>query len=192
MKAKNAKTDRSYTHMHSAFDDIGPKTWMPVVNNSIEQWENFKKTLNMKRILSLGDWAYSIDSATHNINREAIINNRNTFAANLARFGQDEGIDVIDIDLEYPGAADVMVGVQPLGKTYLKFLNVKKKALGKDKSVSLSTSVLPVPHSIPSRSNRCFHRSHRLHDLRSPCQCDSDNPNTYDMCPEKCNRGYNK
>jgi hypothetical protein len=56
---------------------------------------------------------------------------------------QDEGIDGIDIGLKYPGAADIMVGCQPIGKTtdglnYLKFLIVMKKALGKDNSVSLA------------------------------------------------------
>jgi hypothetical protein len=63
---------------------------------------------------------------------------------------QDDGIDGIDIDLEYLGSADIMVGGQPIGKTtdslhYLKFLIVMKKDLGKDNSVSRSTSVLLVP-----------------------------------------------
>jgi GH18 family chitinase len=69
--------------------------------------------------------------------REAIINKRDTFAAHIAKYVQDG----IDIDLEYPGAADIMVGGQPIGKTtdglhYLKFLIVMKKDLGRDKCLS--------------------------------------------------------
>jgi hypothetical protein len=45
MKAKNANTDGSYTHMHWAFGDTKPKTWKPVVNDSTEQGENFKKKI---------------------------------------------------------------------------------------------------------------------------------------------------
>lgn len=143
MKAKNANTNSTYTHMHWAFSDIDPNTWKPVVNDSLKQWADFKKLPNMKRILSLGGWAYSTKPATYNIIRQAIINNRDIFAANLAKFVQDEGIDGIDINWEYPGAPDIMVGGQPIGKTtdgldYLKFLIVLKKALGKDKSVSIA------------------------------------------------------
>jgi hypothetical protein len=143
LKAKNANTDGSYTHMHWAFADIDPNTWKPVINDSAKQWEDFKKLPNMRRIISLGGWAYSTEPATYNIIRQAIINNRDTFASNLAKFVQDEGIDGIDIDWEYPGAPDIMVGGQPIGKTtdgldYLKFLIVLKKALGKDKSVSIA------------------------------------------------------
>lgn len=93
---------------------IDPKTWKPVVNYSAKQWEDFKKLPNMKRILSLGGWAYSTEPATYNIIREAIITNRDTFAANIAKFVQDKGIDGIDIDWEYPGAPDIMVGAQPI------------------------------------------------------------------------------
>jgi GH18 family chitinase len=37
--------------------------------------------------------------------RSAIINNRETFATNLAKFADEEGIDGIDIDWEYPGVS---------------------------------------------------------------------------------------
>ena len=40
--------------------------------------------------------------------RHAIINNRNIFAANVAQFAEDEGIDGIDIDSEYPGVGSTI------------------------------------------------------------------------------------
>lgn len=103
LKAKNANTDGTYTHMHWAFADIDPKTWKPILKDPKQQWADFKALSNVKRILSFGGWAYSTEPATFNIIRSAIINNRKAFASNLAQFVKDEGIDGIDIDWEYPG-----------------------------------------------------------------------------------------
>jgi GH18 family chitinase len=199
IKAKNANTDGSYTHMHWVFGDIEPKTWKPVVNEFTEQWEHFKKLPNMKRILSLGGWAYATEPATYNITREAIINNRNNFAANLAKFGQDEGIDGFDIDSNYPGAADIAVNSQPIGKTtdgldYIKFLIVLKKAVGKDKSVSLAA---PAPYwylrafPIDRIAASIDHIVYMIYGLHG--QWDYGSPNAYDLCPSgKCIRSYGK
>jgi hypothetical protein len=99
MSAKDANTDGSYTHMHWAFGLINPDTWMPMINESHrEQWEEFKALPNMKRIISFGGWAYSTEAATYGILREAIIQQKDPFTTNLARFVQEEGIDGIDID----------------------------------------------------------------------------------------------
>lgn len=88
--------------MHWGFADIDPNGWKPVINEGKDQWEDFKKLENMKRIISLGGWAYSTEPATYNIIRKAIIENREEFATNLAKFVNDEGIDGVDIDWEYP------------------------------------------------------------------------------------------
>jgi hypothetical protein len=199
MKAKNANTDGSYTHMHWAFADIDPNTWKPVINDSAKQWEDFKKLPNMKRIVSLGGWAASTEPATYNIIRQAIINNRDTFAANLAKFVQDEGIDGVDIDWEYPGAPDIMVGGSPIGKTtdgldYLKFLIVLKKALGQNKSVSIAApasywylKAFPIDR-IAAVIDYIVYMTYDLHG-----QWDYGNPNAYDMCPSgKCIRSHGK
>lgn len=84
------------------FDRIDNNTWKPIITDPHNQWQDFKK-LNLKRILSFGGWAYSTEPATYNIIRRAIIDNRDTFARNLAEFVKNEGIDGIDIDWEYPG-----------------------------------------------------------------------------------------
>lgn len=105
LKAKNANTDGSYTHIHWGFAEIDPVTWKPVIKDDNHQWGDFKALSNVKRIVSFGGWAYSTEPATYNIIRQAIINNRDTFASNLAQFVQDEGIDGVDIDWEYPGVS---------------------------------------------------------------------------------------
>jgi hypothetical protein len=56
LKAKNANTDGSYTHIHWAFASINPKTWKPVITQGKDQWSDFKK-LKAKRIVSFGGWA---------------------------------------------------------------------------------------------------------------------------------------
>lgn len=110
MSAKDANTDGSYTHMHWAFGLIDPRSWMPMINESHrEQWEEFKALPKTKRIISFGGWAYSTEAATYGIIREAIIQQRDSFTTNLARFVQDEGIDGIDIDWEYPGVSSSFV-----------------------------------------------------------------------------------
>jgi GH18 family chitinase len=193
----NANTDGSYTHMHWAFADIDPKTWKPIINDKAKQWDDFKKLQNMKRIVSLGGWAYSTEPATYNIIRQAIINNRDVFAANLAQFVKDEGIDGIDIDWEYPGAPDIMVGGQPIGQKtdgidYLKFLTILKKNLGADKSVSIAApasywylKAFPIDR-ITAAIDYIVYMTYDLHG-----QWDYGNPNAYDSCPSgKCIRSH--
>ncbi|KAJ6438065.1 Kinesin light chain 1 [Purpureocillium lavendulum] len=114
-----------------------------MINDTKKQWEEFKKLPNMKRILSFGGWAYSTEPATYNIIRSAILENRDVFATNVAQFVNDEGIDGVDIDWEYPGAPDIYVNGQPIGQKrdgtdYLKFLMVLKKKLGPGKSLSIA------------------------------------------------------
>jgi len=113
LKAENANTDGSYTHMHWGFAEIDPTNWKVVIKDPHKQWDAFKK-LNVKRIVSFGGWAYSTEPATYNIIRQAIIANRETFATNVAQFINDEKIDGVDIDWEYPGVrfAKLFVFVQ--------------------------------------------------------------------------------
>jgi hypothetical protein len=56
LKAKDANTDGSYTHIHWAFASIDPTTWKPVIKEGKSQWADFKK-LKAKRIVSLGTWS---------------------------------------------------------------------------------------------------------------------------------------
>jgi hypothetical protein len=102
LQARNANTDGSYTHVHWAFATISPD-WRPVINDTANQWSDFKDLTDMKRVISFGGWAYSTEAATYGIIRSAIIDNAESFASNIAQFVNDEGIDGVDIDWEYPG-----------------------------------------------------------------------------------------
>lgn len=196
LKAENANTDGSYTHMHWGFAEIDPNTWTPVLKDPYKQWDAFKKLENMKRIVSFGGWAYSTEPATYNIIRSAIINNRETFATNLAKFVSDEGIDGIDIDWEYPGAPDILVDGQPIGQpgdgvAYLRFLTTLKSKLG-DKSVSIAApasywylKAFPIDR-IAAVIDYIVYMTYDLHG-----QWDYGNVNAFDSCPSgKCIRSH--
>ncbi|KAM7198915.1 carbohydrate-binding module family 24 protein [Naviculisporaceae sp. PSN 640] len=197
LKAENANTDGTYTHIHWAFGDIDPNGWKPAIKDGKSQWEDFKKLTGVKKILSLGGWAYSTEPATYNIIRQAILQNRETFATNLAQFAKDEGLDGIDIDWEYPGAPDILVGGQPIGQKtdgveYLKFLTVLKQKLGSEKSVSIAApasfwylKAFPIDR-IAKVIDYIVYMTYDLHG-----QWDYGNPNSYDMCPSgKCIRSH--
>jgi GH18 family chitinase len=105
LKAGEANTDGSYTHIYWAFAEIDPASWSVVIKDKKNQWADFKTIPNVKRIISFGGWAYSTEPATYNILRSAIIKHREAFADNIVQFIKDEGIDGVDIDWEYPGVS---------------------------------------------------------------------------------------
>jgi hypothetical protein len=105
LSAKRANTDGTYTHIHWAFAEIDPNGWKVVIKDNHNQWADFKALPNVKRIVAFGGWAYSTEPATYNIIREAILKNPDTFATNIAKFLNDEGLDGVDIDWEYPGVS---------------------------------------------------------------------------------------
>ncbi|PVH83223.1 carbohydrate-binding module family 24 protein [Cadophora sp. DSE1049] len=197
LKAKNSNTDGSYTHIHWAFVDIDPKTWKPIIKDTKDQWKDFKGLKDIKRIVSFGGWAYSTEPATYNIIRSAILNNRDTFANNIAQFVKDENIDGVDIDWEYPGAPDILVDGQPIGQktdgvNYLKFLTVLKQKVGADKSVSIAApasfwylKAFPIDR-IAAVIDYIVYMTYDLHG-----QWDYGNANAFDSCPSgKCIRSH--
>ncbi|KAH7143395.1 glycoside hydrolase family 18 protein [Dactylonectria macrodidyma] len=180
--------DGSYTHIHWAFASIDPQTWKPVINQGKNQWRAFKN-FNQKRVVSIGGWADSTEPGKFNIIRSAIIQNRETFATNLAQFAKEEGIDGINIDLEYPGAPDIMVDGKPIGEksdglNYLRFLTVLKDKMPSDKTVSIAAPAsywylkqFPI-HRIAEVIDYIVFMTYDLHG-----QWDYGNANAFDECP---------
>ncbi|KAF4508203.1 hypothetical protein G6O67_004613 [Ophiocordyceps sinensis] len=197
LKAKNANTDGSYTHIHWGFADIEPGSWKPVIKDPGGQWNDFKALANVKRVVSFGGWAYSTEPASYGIIRSAIIYHREEFATNLAEFAQNEGIDGIDIDWEYPGAPDILVNGQPIGQkrdgiNYLRFLTVLRDKLGSDKSLSIAAPAsywylkgFPID-KIAEVIDYIVYMTYDLHG-----QWDYGNVNAFDSCPSgKCIRSH--
>ncbi|KAF2421787.1 glycoside hydrolase family 18 protein [Tothia fuscella] len=197
LQAKNANTDGTYTHIHWGFAGINPNTYGVIINDTHQQWSDFKSLPDVKRILSFGGWAYSTEPATFNIIRQAIIRNGDTFVKNLAQFVKDEGIDGIDMDWEYPGAPDIMVNGKPIGEqgdgfAYLSFLSKLKEALGPDKSVSIAApasywylKAFPIK-AISETIDYIVYMTYDLHG-----QWDYGNKNSFEACDSgKCVRSH--
>lgn len=132
-----------YTHLHFGFGDISPDFQISVGDEmSTYEFNNFRFIRGPKKILSFGGWAFSNDAATYDILRRGVqAGNRETLAKNIAKFINDNNLDGVDIDWEYPGATDIP-GTPPgnpktEGLDYLKFLVVLKDLLP-NKSVSIA------------------------------------------------------
>lgn len=130
----------SYTHVHWAFATVGDD-YTVSINDSYNQWEDFK-ALGVKRIVSLGGWGYSTDQSTYDKLREAMSpDNRVTFANNIIQFLNDEDIDGVDFDWEYPGAPDIPgipAGLATDGENYFVFLGILRGLLGLDTTKTIS------------------------------------------------------
>lgn len=110
MKAENSNPGGRYTHMHWAFAGINANNWTVNLNDTFKQWSGFKGQ-PLKRVVSFGGWGYSTEPATYDVLRQAMSpTNRDTFAANIAKFLTDEGLDGVDFDWEYPGVSRTSQG----------------------------------------------------------------------------------
>ncbi|KAF5023085.1 hypothetical protein F66182_4842 [Fusarium sp. NRRL 66182] len=195
LKAKDANTDGSYTHIHWAFASIDPATWKPVIREGKSEWADFKK-LKAKRIVSFGGWADSTEPGKYNIIRSAIINNRELFATNLAKFADEEGIDGIDIDWEYPGASITRRlnsdNADDTRHLISWFLTVLRQKMDSNKLVSIAApasywylKAFPID-KIAEVIDYIVYMTYDLHG-----QWDYGNPNAYDQCASgKCIRSH--
>ncbi|CAN9326084.1 unnamed protein product [Alternaria alternata] len=131
---------KKYTHIHFAFPNVTAGDFKIDVGTLKDQFEKLKKMTGIKRIVSLGGWAFSADAPTYTIFRQAVSQaNRATFADNVVAFVNEHGLDGIDFDWEYPGAQDItpVPGAADEGTNYLEFLKLVKRRMG-SKSVSIA------------------------------------------------------
>jgi chitinase len=67
-------------------------------------FEDFKKLVGVKKIMSFGGWSFSTSADTAPIFREGVTpTERLTFANNVVKFASDNNLDGLDFDWEYPG-----------------------------------------------------------------------------------------
>lgn len=94
-----------YTHIHWAFGNI-TDSWEVDVSGLQEQFDGLKELKDIQKILSFGGWGFSTEPYTHKIFREGVKDgNRQVLAANVAKFVNDNDLDGVDFDWEYPGVS---------------------------------------------------------------------------------------
>ncbi|KAH8901597.1 glycoside hydrolase [Thozetella sp. PMI_491] len=141
LQARHANTDGTYTIVHWAFATID-SSYQPQINDSYGQWDGFLGMSNVKRVISFGGWGYSTSPETYDVLREAMLPaNRDAFSTNVVNFLNDNNLDGVDFDWEYPGALDIP-GIPPGqaedGPNYLKFLITLKRKLPAGKTLSIA------------------------------------------------------
>jgi chitinase len=131
---------KKFTHIHFAFPEITPDFNVNVTGMQ-DQFDKLKNMKDIKRIVSFGGWAFSTEAPTYNIFRDGVTDaNRITLANNVAQFVNDNNLDGVDFDWEYPSAPDIPgipASVKEAGKQYLEFLKAVKRRTPK-KSVSIA------------------------------------------------------
>ncbi|KAF9882859.1 hypothetical protein FE257_004945 [Aspergillus nanangensis] len=121
-----------YTHIHFSFLTINPD--FSLNTTLIESQLPFLVGMSgIKRIVSVGGWDFSASPATYNIFRTAMMaENRGTLVNNIVDFLNDNDLDGVDWDWEYPGEPDIE-GIPPSPESdstnYFLFLNALKSSM---------------------------------------------------------------
>jgi GH18 family chitinase len=131
-----------YTHIQFAFGDISDDFAVSITEHDQEQFKYFKELSTVKKVISFGGWDFSTFPETYSIFRNAVKEeNRGTFAKNVVDFVNDNDLDGVDFDWEYPGAPDIPgipAGDEDDGKRYLEFLKEVRSQLPDEKSLSIA------------------------------------------------------
>ncbi len=135
------KVGAPYTTIHFAFGWI-TEDFQVNTKGVEEQFAKFKTMTGIKKVISYGGWTFSNDASTSHILHNAIrTENVVRFAQNVADFVVNNNLDGVDIDWEYPGATDIknsQNGTAEDGPNYLRFLQMLRRRLPKDKTVSFA------------------------------------------------------
>ncbi|KAI3545124.1 hypothetical protein CABS03_14973 [Colletotrichum abscissum] len=140
MRADQISTDE-YTHIHFAFPNV-TEDFKINVSNIQKEFDRFKKLTGVKRVVSLGGWAFSNDAATVHILRNAVLlQNQVTFQRNIVDFLEEHELDGIDLDWEYPEAMDIdgtPPGSELEGDLLAVFIKRLRKSMPEGKSISFA------------------------------------------------------
>jgi chitinase len=92
---------KKYTHINFALPNATAGAFEIDVGTLQIQFEKMEGMTGIKRIVSLGGWASSVDAPTYTIFRQADSQkHRATFAKNVVAFVNEHGLDGIDFDWE--------------------------------------------------------------------------------------------
>ncbi|KAM0254537.1 hypothetical protein ACHAQJ_006697 [Trichoderma viride] len=135
--------DNSYTHVHFAFGVISSDLQVVIKDENQEQWNLFLGAggdFKPKKILSFGGWDFSNGPETSGLFRKAVApGSRETFANRVVAFANENNLDGVDFDWEYPGATDIdgsEPGEEMDGENYLEFLKLVREKLPNQRSLS--------------------------------------------------------
>ncbi|KAL4782104.1 glycoside hydrolase superfamily [Aspergillus varians] len=186
LRAAHIKVN-DYTHIHWGFATIN-NTFHISVNDTHDQWSDFLVLEGVKRIITFGGWGGSANSAAYDVLRRAMDPpNVDTFILNILEFIEDNDLDGVDFDWEYPGASDapsvVSFSLLSDGPNYLTFLRKLRKLLPHDKTISMAAPasywhlrVFPIEHMWP-HVDYIIYMTYDFHG-----QWDYSNPGSQDWC----------
>ncbi|KAL2868080.1 glycoside hydrolase superfamily [Aspergillus lucknowensis] len=130
-----------YTHIHWGFATLN-STFHIQVNDTNNQWSDFLALEGVKKIVSFGCWGSSINSGSLGLLREAMHPaNVDTFIVNIMTFVEDNKLDGVDFDWEYPGTSNgpsILLEWISDGPNYLAFLKRLRKIFSRNKTVSMT------------------------------------------------------
>lgn len=141
--------DSAWSYIHFAFANI-TEDFKPDVSSVQDEFDSFKKLkaptgyegVIKQKILSFGGWSFSTDIDSYAIFRKGVTDaQRSLFATNVVSFANDNNLDGLDFDWEYPGAPDIPgipAGDPGDGQRYLEFLKDVRDKLPLEKSLSVA------------------------------------------------------
>lgn len=140
--AVNTIDTSAYTHVHFSFITLNADYSVNISDVS-EQLSLFVGMTGIKKIVSLGGWAFSTDLSTYNIMREGVSSmaNRQTIIDNIIDFLNDYNLDGIDWDWEYPDEPDIPgipAGSEADSTGYFLLLDELKQQIPSGKTVSIT------------------------------------------------------
>ncbi|PGH08766.1 hypothetical protein AJ79_05865 [Helicocarpus griseus UAMH5409] len=184
------------THIHFAFATV-TEDFKVTIAGVQEQFDKYvSMSTKAKKILSFGGWAFSTEPETFQRFRNATKpENREAFATNCASFMNDNNLDGLDFDWEYPGAPDIPnipPGSRDEGHNYLEFLKLMREKMrgGGELAIALPASfwyLRPYPvHEIEPVVDYFVYMTYDLHG-----QWDAGNKWTSPGCPKgNCLRSH--
>ncbi|CAG8418245.1 unnamed protein product [Penicillium salamii] len=134
----------TWDHIHFAFADVTDdfKVNVSAVEDEFNDFTKYTSPGKSPKVLSFGGWSFSTDLDSYAIFREGVTDaQRSTFATNVVKFADENALDGLDFDWEYPGAPDIPgipKGDSDDGERYLTFLKEVREKLPSEKTLSIA------------------------------------------------------
>ncbi|KAK7990452.1 glycoside hydrolase [Apiospora arundinis] len=133
---------KAYTHIHFSFITLN-EDFTINTNGVADQLMLFRGMGDIKKVVSLGGWSFSTEPATYAILRNAVATeaNRQALVTNVVNFLNDNRLDGIDWDWEYPDEPDIPgipAGSEDESTGFFLLLDELKQKMPAGKTVSVT------------------------------------------------------